>query len=293
MSNVWQPKTTWELKIDTSSVADWRSVGLQPARSAAQLWGERSVVAQTAARGQMEQGWVEIGPPQPGRVQNQTDPWQTTVTMVVLICFYCHLLYRFRREILSCLRNLGHTQDTFLLLDGQGVGFAQFLRSGALLAVLSCAALVMTWLERLTDAAAVEVPIQAEPAGVPVKNFYLFLAALGALGLVVLYRWLALRVMCWFTQTQGIFREVRFLEGVHLSLIALFYAPVAIIIGLSERFFMVGVVLLVGWGIFHVVTLYNYFRLRDFSGVQYFLYLCTIEILPISFLIALAVRGAA
>ncbi len=205
--------------------------------------------------------------------------------MVVLICFYCFLLYRFRREILSCLRNLGHTQDTFLLLDNQGVGFAQFLRSGTLLAVLSCSAILMTWLERLTAG--------AMPAPIGVQNYYLFIGAAVALGLVMLYRWVALRVMCWFTDVKGIFREVRFLDGVHLALIALFYAPVAIIIGLSGRFFLVGVVLLGIWGLFHVAALYNYFRLRDFSRMQYFLYLCTVEILPISFLIALAVREAA
>lgn len=246
-----------EVQADTS----WL---LHGARSSAEVWGAGSSVStQMAPRGPVVR--MEQGP----------EPWQTSVVMVVLICFYCYILYRFRRDMMSCLKNIGNTEDTLTLMEGQGADFVYFLRSGMALAVLGGASLVMAWLE-------IQLP--------GIKSYYLFAGAVVAFIAIVLYRRIAFAVMKWLTDDKGAFQEVTFINRIDITFIAVFYTPLAIIIGVSGRLFELGMVVLAGLVVYHFIALYKYFRLRSFSKLQWILYLCTVEILPVSFIIALAVR---
>lgn len=265
----WREDVVWISGSENLSAgelsADSLDQAFQPASSAAEVWGERSVVS------------VEVMPKgSQVLLADDTEPWQIAVPMVVLVCFYSYILYRFRRDILSSLRNISETEDTLTLMEGQGADFNYYLRSGMILLVLGCSILLMTWVESfLTD----------------VPNYYLLVAAILALTGILLYQRFALRVMCWFSEAKGMFREVRFIERMDITLIALVYTPLAIIIGLSERFFIPGILFLGLLFGLHFISLYKYFRIRAFSRLQYILYLCTIEILPVSFIIALAVRS--
>lgn len=246
-----------EVRPDTSRL-------LRPAGSAAEVWGTGSSVS------------VEMRPREPVvRMEQGIDPWQTSVVMVVLICFYCYILYRFRRDMMSCLKNIGNTEDTLTLMEGQGADFVYFLRSGMALAVLGGASLVMAWLE-------IKLP--------GIKSYYLFAGAAVAFLAIVLYRRAAFAVMKWLTDDKGIFREVTFINRIDITFIAVFYTPLAIVIGVSGRLFALGMVVLAGLVVYHFIALYKYFRLRLFSKLQWILYLCTVEILPVSFIIALAIR---
>lgn len=237
---------------------------LHGARSSAEVWGAGSSVS------------TEIQPRGPVvRMEQGPEPWQTSVVMVVLICFYCYILYRFRRDMMSCLKNIGNTEDTLTLMEGQGADFVYFLRSGMVLAVLGGASLVMAWLE-------IQLP--------GIKSYYLFAGAVVAFMAIVLYRRIAFAVMKWLTDDKGAFQEVTFINRIDITFIAVFYTPLAIIIGVSGRLFELGMVVLAGLLVYHFIALYKYFRLRSFSKLQWILYLCTVEILPVSFIIALAVR---
>lgn len=237
---------------------------LHGARSSAEVWGAGSSVS------------TEMQPRGPVvRMEQGPEPWQTSVVMVVLICFYCYILYRFRRDMMSCLKNIGNTEDTLTLMEGQGADFIYFLRSGMALAVLGGASLVMAWLE-------IQLP--------GIKSYYLFAGAAVAFLAIVLYRRIAFAVMKWLTDDKGAFQEVTFINRIDITFIAVFYTPLAIIIGVSGRLFELGMVVLSGLIVYHFIALYKYFRLRSFSKLQWILYLCTVEILPVSFIIALAVR---
>lgn len=237
---------------------------LHPAGSAAAVWGPRSTVA------------PELRPREPVHtVDAAPEPWQTSVVLVVVICFYCYLLNRFRRDMMSCLRNIGNIEDTLTLMEGQGADFAYFLRSGIALAVVSGAALIMVWLE-------LQLPA--------VESYYLFFGAVAAFLLVALYRRIAFGVMRWLTDSKNLFDEITFINRIDIVFIAIFYTPLAIIVGISGRLFVLGTIVMAGLILYHFVALYRYFRLRSFSKLQWILYLCTVEILPVSFIIALAIR---
>ncbi|HIW11331.1 MAG TPA: DUF4271 domain-containing protein [Candidatus Rikenella faecigallinarum] len=236
---------------------------LQPAPSAAEVWGPSSTLAETLAPHTLH------------RVEAPREPWQTSVVMVVLICFYCYIMYRFRRDMMSCLKNIGNTEDTLTLMEGQGADFVYLLRSGMALAVLSGAALIMTWME-------LKLP--------GVESYYLFFGAVAAFLLIVLYRRVAFAVMRWLTDQKELFHEITFINRIDITFIALCYTPLAVIIGVSGRLFELGLVVLALLILYHFTALYKYFRLRLFSKLQWILYLCAVEILPVSFIIALAIR---
>lgn len=236
---------------------------LRPAASADAVWGPSSTLSESLTPGTLQ------------RVEAPREPWQISVVMVVVICFYCYILYRFRRDMMSCLKNIGHTEDTLTLMEGQGADFVYLLRSGMALAVLSGAALVMTWLE-------LKLP--------GVESYYLFFGAVAAFLLIVLYRRMAFVVMQWLTDEKEFFHEITFINRIDITFIALCYTPLAVIIGVSGRLFELGLVVLALLILYHFTSLYKYFRLRLFSKLQWILYLCAVEILPVSFIIALAIR---
>lgn len=256
-SIVWNGPQGSDIRPDTA----WL---LHPARSASEVWGSSSSVSAEM----MPQGALN-------RVDQGPEPWQTSVVLVVLICFYCYILYRFRRDLMSCLKNIGNTEDTLTLMEGQGADFIYFLRSGMALAILSGASLVMAWLE-------IQLP--------RVESYYLFFGAVAAFLCVVLYRRVAFGLMRWLTDDKGVFREVTFINRIDITFIAIFYTPLAVIIGVSGRLFELGMIVLTGFAAYHFISLYKYFRIRSFSKLQWILYLCTVEILPVSFIIALAIR---
>ncbi|WP_300744567.1 DUF4271 domain-containing protein [uncultured Rikenella sp.] len=237
---------------------------LRPAGSAAEVWGGRSTLSEELTP---HGGLVPVSPP--------ADPWQTSVVMVVLICFYCYVLYRFRRDMVSCLKNIGHTEDTLTLMEGQGADFVYFLRSGIALAVLAGSALVMAWLE-------IRWP--------RIESYYLFIGSVVLFLLIVLYRRILFRVLRWLTDDKSVFQEITFINRIDVTFISLLYAPLAIVIGVSGRLFAFGLVVLGGLVVYHFIALYKYFRLRSFSKLQWILYLCFVEILPVSFILALAIR---
>lgn len=236
---------------------------LRPAPSVDAVWGPSSTLSESLTPGTFQ------------RVEAPREPWQTSVVMVVVICFYCYILYRFRRDMMSCLKNIGHTEDTLTLMEGQGADFVYLLRSGMALAVLSGAALIMTWLE-------LKIP--------DVESYYLFFGAVAAFLLIVLYRRVAFAVMRWLTDQKELFHEITFINRIDITFIALCYTPLAVIIGVSGRLFELGLVVLALLILYHFTSLYKYFRLRLFSKLQWILYLCAVEILPVSFIIALAIR---
>ncbi len=237
---------------------------LRPAGSAAEVWGGRATLSEELTP---HGGLVPVSPP--------ADPWQTSVVMVVLICFYCYVLYRFRRDMVSCLKNIGHTEDTLTLMEGQGADFVYFLRSGIALAVLAGSALVMAWLE-------IRWP--------RIESYYLFIGSVVLFLLIVLYRRILFRVLRWLTDDKSVFQEITFINRIDVTFISLLYAPLAIVIGVSGRLFAFGLVVLGGLVVYHFIALYKYFRLRSFSKLQWILYLCFVEILPVSFILALAIR---
>lgn len=261
---VWQSDVAWGAETEPIPVDSLGYGLIRPAESQEKVWGSGSVVS------------IQVQPKEAvPRIENPSEPWQTSVVIVVVLCFYCFMLYRFRRDILSGLKNMTYTEDTLTLMEEQGADFNRFLWCGTLLAVLSGSALAMNWMEW-------QLP--------GVQNYILFGASLLGFGGILVYRWLALRLMQWMTEDRGIYHQIRFINRMDFAFLALFYTPFAIIIGMSGRFFEAGLILLGILLLSHFLALYKYFRLRGFSGMQYFLYLCTIEILPVSFLIALALR---
>lgn len=259
----WFNSTLYNLQ-NPSTQAD-TTIMLQPSNSEDGVWGVMSLVSdQMHSNNNIVDKITSVG-----------EPWQTLMVMVVVMCLYCYILYRFRRNMISCVKNIGNMEDTMNMMEDQAADFIYFLRSGIILAILSISSLVTVWL-------AIRMPY--------IDSYYLFFGMIIISILIIIYRWLVFLVMKWMTDDKEAFVQITFINRINITFIALIYTPLAIIIGVSGELFNLGVLVFAGFILYHFIIIYKYFKIRSFSKLQLILYLCTVEILPVSFIIALAIR---
>ncbi len=253
----------WARQPDWNAYQRDPSLLLQRAESPRQVWGVYS-----------QQAGTKRSPlPRPA------DPpaWQVPLAAVVVLCFYCYLLFRFRPHILLCLKNMGSAQKELSLQQGYGVDFARFRWLSAGLAALGLSTFMIAWLDRQVE----------------VDKALLFGGVLGVVVAIGIYRRLAIQLIGWGADDRTLARDLRFLNQLDFVILGLFYTLPAMLIGLGGRLFTAGFVLLGLLLCYHYQILFQYFSSRSFSKLHWFLYLCAVEFLPISFVVAWALRGGA
>lgn len=208
--------------------------------------------------------------------ENLIHTWPVVTVAIATLCLYCYVLYRFRRDITTAIKNIGHTKDMLTYMEEQGADLVHFLRQGMLLFTLNISLILLAW-PRFGA-------MQWLPPG------YLVAGAVGVGGLLILYVALMMRLIGLISGDRRQMQELQFISSVELSMSALVFSPMALVMALSGRFFLFGLLLFLVVYIFHIITLYKYFAMSTFSKFQLILYLCTVEILPVSYILAMAVR---
>lgn len=241
---------------------------LEPAASQDQVWGSMSTSHHATLASER--------PSRPNHIQGREEPWPSSLLMVGIICFYCYILYRFQRVLISFFKNAGGTKNILSLMNGQSTDFAIFLRSGIFLSLFCGVAIVISWLE-------LQLP--------ELQDSFLWGIVLTAFLSIVVYRWIILELIRFNSGDRSIERELRFINRVDYTIMSLFFTPLAVIVAVSGKWFVLGVSVVACMILYHFWTVYKYFRMREFSSLRLILYLCTVEILPVSFWIALAVRN--
>lgn len=207
---------------------------------------------------------------------NLTHSWPMVTLAIVTLCLYCYVLYRFRRDITTALKNIGHVKDMLTYMEEQGADLVHFLRDGMMLFALNISLVLLAW-PRFGS-------LSWFPSG------YLVAGAVGVGALLVLYSAVVMRLIGLISGDRRHMQALQFITSTELSIGTLVFSPVALVMALSGRFFLFGIVVFMIVCFFHVITLYKYFAVSGFSKFQLILYLCTVEILPVSYILAMAVR---
>lgn len=266
----WLEAPVWS---DYISKADSTQLNRQ-ASGPEQIWGAASQLN--------EQIVVETKPTHATAVhggaasENLIHTWPMVTLSIVTLCLYCYVLYRFRRDITTAIKNIGHTKDMLTYMEEQGADLVHFLRQGMLLFTLNISLVLLAW--------------PRFGAMQWLQNGYLVAGAVGVGGLLILYVALMMRLVGLISGDRRQMQELQFISSVELSMSALVFSPMALVMALSGRFFLFGLLLFMVVYIFHIITLYKYFAMSTFSKFQLILYLCTVEILPVSYILAMAVR---
>lgn len=240
----------WYRIVPSDSVVHWQTC----ASSADQVFGHVSYVSHVA------QGVAYDG--------RETIGWQGSTVIIILLALYCYMLFRHHREIRVSLKAAFSLDDTLFVFENLTLEFSRFLRLVRLLLVMSVAVMLCSLGNQLTLVA------------FAISAFVVWLVV----NLSSLFRGIVSR----FDYQIDRWVSIGSVTRLNLSIIALIFCPVVVLVMIFGIYAVVSLSALIVLWIYHWGRLFRFFTLSGFSNVQWFLYLCAVEIIPFSLIVGIA-----
>ncbi len=223
---------------------------------------------------------------------NDAYPFSGTVvfqwSVLLLLAGYCFILYRYRSSVAALAKMLRSKIYTDKLLDDANYTFLLFIDLTAWLGLLASgigilrfaevAGLVPEWDERAAWAFEAALPV-----------------LIAALAVIMGYRLLVVRLAGALTLDGEFCDRLWYLRKMATALGTIVVTPALLLLALNTSGTQIAIATLVfalwflATGFVHYKT-YTLFVGQNFSILHWFLYLCAVEIFPISLIIALILR---
>lgn len=187
----------------------------------------------------------------------------------LLIGFYV-LLYRYGWQVGGFAKSAVSLSKSISLIENRSVDIDYFIRLSSLMFYTSLWATAFYGISNY-DVVSIDLAPWLE---------------LLVLSIPFLALWIYRRLMCWLCGLVGdnseFYGEIRVYNRLLFAMMALIYIPVLLVVMFGGIWFFSLFILLGVLFLFYVERVYKYFRYRGFARLQWFLYLCTVEILPLS-----------
>jgi len=203
--------------------------------------------------------------------------WQFGIYLLLALFLYFVVIYRYRSSIGIVFKSAFSMKKTTNSMEMQSSGMGSFLYYGVLLALLTISAVV-------TDIALQRAYLA------PDQDYLIIGVSLGLLTIIILYRWIIIGTIKVMDNDKGIYKRLRSINRLSMTITAVIVTPPVMIAGLGGYALELALIPLGLLFLYHSVRLFKYFILSGFSILQWFLYLCTVEILPISLVLVLIMR---
>ena len=234
-----------------------------------------------------------IAPQQPGFSAQPPSLTESPVFqgfVLLLAATYALLICRHTGDAVSLLSRISRNRATGRRLqeDPGGSGFPRFLNIATTIGMLFLGVVVVKYGDSLMPSHLLEMlPRSAALA--------MSLVATLACGAVILYQWLVIRLIGAVTLSQPLLSQLMLLRRTYFSLAVVVASPVLLLFALCPRgtggaWFCIIVIELVVTAILYLRETLDLFLSKKVSILHWFLYLCTVEVFPISLLWLLAVR---
>lgn len=201
---------------------------------------------------------------------------------------YCCLLYYFRGAVVALGRMLRGKLYTTMLLEQANHTFMLFMNFTTVLGLVTGGVSIARLISLVLPAdQAQTLPWWIGATAVPM--------IVGLLALIMLYRYVALRAVGWLTLCGDLTGRLWALRRMAAALCTLVIIPPLVLLPLGEGTMFYVMAALVGllWlakGVFIQHKVYVLFISEDISILHWFLYLCTVEIFPLSLPLAVLWR---
>lgn len=224
------------------------------------------------------------------RIQSLTDNAVFQGFVLLLAAAYALLLYHNLGDIRALLSRI--TRDTTagkrLFDDTGGSGFSRFLNTTTAFGMLFLGIMAVKYGDSLMPAQLLGVLSHGAVLA-------LSLLATGACAAVMLYQWAAVRIAGAVTRTQPFVAQLQLLRRTYFSLAVIVISPVLLLFALCPRgtggvWFLLIVIQLTVTVFLYLWEALNLFLSKKISILHWFLYLCAVEVFPLSFLWLVAVR---
>lgn len=229
-------------------------------------------------------------PPAPGQPQSLTDNAVFQGFVLLLAAAYALLLYYNLGDIRALLSRI--SRDTAsgkrLFEDPAGSGFMRFLNTASAIGMLFLGVLAVKY----GDALMPPMLLDMLPHGAVLALSLLATAA--CLG-VILYQRAAMRLAGAVTLAQPFTAQLQLLRRTYFALAVVVISPALLLFALCPRgtgevWFLLIVIELAVTVILYLREALSLFLSKKISILHWFLYLCAVEVFPISFLWLIAVR---
>lgn len=219
------------------------------------------------------------------------DSYAYEALVIGVFILACYLWCRYQSSIGVLFKMQTHRIPLEKVYEEQTLFFKNFLRIALALMTL----LVVGIAIRLCDFWQVDEWFPSLTLG---EMNWMVPAILAAVGGVVLYRYLANLVIGGVTRNRQFFDRYRFMCRVFAALGGVLLTPLFLLCALYDGagsqwiiYLMVAMIALIAGG--YLGSSYRFFVTRNVSILQWILYLCTVEIFPLSLLLFAGLRYAA
>lgn len=236
---------------------------------------------------------VEIQPPLDSFPQKPDRPTVNLLLLdgltVFLLLVYLAHLYRFHNSIVLLFRSFFIPGQFDALIEEQSVTFRTFVRFSCLIGGLSLLAIGLKW----------AILWSGLPAADAFPDYLIpFLAPIlvGVLVVVWLYKRIVMGIIAGLTGNSALIEKIDIFNRLCFTTSSLFLAPTAVLTGLADPWqepwlILVQFILLILLVLFYTIKSFSFFLSRKISILQWILYLCAVEIFPVSFFVLFAMRG--
>lgn len=227
-------------------------------------------------------------------IDNAAREWALTgnpvysVIVILCLCAYCLLIYRFRNQAFTLANLFRGKLYVNKLLDEQNFTFETFLR---LLIILGMALTGISAI-KLTD-----TYLKGQAAALPGWTILILPAITWILLMAVwFYQNISLKIAGWLSANEKLTSHLKSLRRLIIGLSLLLLSPVMMFFSLADEAAAQAVLWVLAAGasvlfIFLLFRTYMLFMQQKISILYWFLYLCTVEIFPLSFLVLLALKN--
>lgn len=209
--------------------------------------------------------------------------------LLFLFFYFFIFLYRHRGAIHQLLRSFVMPGHFDALINEQSVAFRLFVRSSSIMSFAALLTIALQW-GMIWDEASVPVvfPDQLRP-------YWLPLLAL-VFASVFLYKRIIWGIIAVLNGKDNQVAKIRTFNGLFVATVSLLLVPVAFLCGAADQvsyrwLFIFELIVLVIIVLAYVFKSFSFFTSRKIPLLQWILYLCAVEIWPVSFYVLFAARG--
>ncbi len=239
--------------------------------------------------GEESQLWAMKTVPRDGNGGRLSEGIVYQVSVLALAVGYCLLIYYFRSSVVALVKMLRSRIYTEKLLDEANYTFSLFLNLVTGLGVLALSIAIVRGTDLFSPGGwAGGLPAWAQEAAVPVVAV--------ALGLVWLYQFLVVGLSGWITLSMGFAERLIYLRRLVGALASVTLVPLLLLCTLGSAgaqyviFWLLMLPLAAVLG-FMAWKTYMLFREQNVSILHWFLYLCAVEIFPVSLIVSLVYKS--
>lgn len=218
-----------------------------------------------------------LQPSTPSQIANsnniESSIWMIALSFSIL-CLYLIILYRFKRTITEVIKTFFSTSKSMEIIDNESVDRHRFFLVSSILVLFNATIILTNFIKPYIN----------------YENYWIALAVVGSLIVIFIYSTLIISICRIMSSSNGFFGKLIAHNTLQMTFIWLLTTPIAIVIGFANFIEPLLFLPLVACVVLYVVRQYYFFKFHGFGFLQWILYLCTVEILPISYIWALLVR---